>query len=95
MRNLLEFIVLHLVQHPEEVSVTETEEDGRFVYTIHVHEEDRGQVIGRRGRTIESIRTLARVRAMKEDVGIRIQMSDEADSADPDETDRDEADLDQ
>lgn len=76
MRNLIEFIVLHLVSHPESVVVTEEEIDGRWEYTIEVHEEDRGQVIGRGGRTIESIRTLAKVRAMKEDKGVRVSIAE-------------------
>lgn len=76
MRNLIEFVVLHLVSHPESVIVTEEEIDGRWEYTIEVHEEDRGQIIGRGGRTIESIRTLAKVRAMKENKGVRVSIAE-------------------
>ncbi len=74
MRNLIEFLVLHLVEHPEDVTVTEEEIDGFWQYTIDVNPDDRGQVIGRRGRTIDAIRTLARVRAMKEDKGVRVDI---------------------
>lgn len=74
MRNLIEFLVLHLVEHPEDVTVSEEELDGLWQYTIEVNPDDRGQVIGRRGRTIDAIRTLARVRAMKEDKGVRVDI---------------------
>lgn len=77
MRNLIEFLVLHLVQHPEEVVVTEVEEEGIFHYDVEVHPEDRGQLIGRGGRTIEAIRTLAKVRAMKEDKVVRVNVLDD------------------
>lgn len=79
MRNLIEFLVLHLVQHPDAVVVTEVEEDGVFHYDVEVHPEDRGQLIGRGGRTIEAIRTLAKVRAMKEDRIVRVNVLDDED----------------
>ncbi|MCD8484263.1 KH domain-containing protein [Candidatus Woesebacteria bacterium] len=82
MRNLIEFLVLHLVEHPEDVVVTEEEFDGLWQYTIEVHPDDRGQVIGRRGRTIDAIRTLARVRAMKEDKGVRVDIISDDDEID-------------
>jgi predicted RNA-binding protein YlqC (UPF0109 family) len=78
MRNLIEFVLLHLVSHPDEVEVEEVElEDGRLEYLLHVHPEDRGHVIGRNGRTIEALRTLVRVRAMKENKGVRITLFEE------------------
>ncbi len=88
MRNLIEFVLLHLVSHPEEVEVQEvTLEDGRVEYLLHVHPDDRGHVIGRSGRTIEALRTLVRVRAMKENMGVRISLAeDEAESAEEAET---------
>lgn len=78
MRNLIEFVLLHLVSHPDVVEVEELEgEDGRIEYLLHVHPEDRGHVIGRNGRTIEALRTLVRVRAMKENKGVRISLSED------------------
>lgn len=84
MRNLIEFLVLHLVEHPEDVTVTEEDIDGLWQYTIDVNPDDRGQVIGRRGRTIDAIRTLARVRAMKEDKGVRVDILSGDDDFDSD-----------
>ncbi len=84
MRNLIEFLVLHLVEHPEDVTVTEEEDNGLLMYTIDVHPDDRGQVIGRRGRTVDAIRTLARVRAMKEDKGVRVDIISDDEAEDED-----------
>lgn len=84
MRNLIEFVLLHLVSHPDEVQVEEFEtEPGRFEYVLHVHAEDRGHVIGRNGRTIEALRTLVRVRAMKENKGVRISLAEDENTAAP------------
>lgn len=78
MRNLIEFVLLHLVSHPDVVEVEEIEsEDGRTEFLLHVHPEDRGHVIGRNGRTIEALRTLVRVRAMKENKGVRISLAED------------------
>lgn len=85
MKNLLEFILLHIVQHPDAIEIEETETDQGMEYTIRVHPEDIGRVIGRRGRTIQAIRTLATVRAMKEDLRIRINVDDEG-SQEPEES---------
>jgi predicted RNA-binding protein YlqC (UPF0109 family) len=77
MRNFIEFVLVHLVQHPEDVEVIEHEEEGITFYDIKVNAEDRGQVIGRHGRTIESLRNLVKVRAMKENKRVRVQVLDD------------------
>lgn len=69
MKNLLEFILNRLVDHPDAVEVVESQDDRGFVYTIHVHEEDIARVIGKGGSVIQAIRNIAKVRAIKE--GIR------------------------
>ena len=81
MKNLLEFILNHLVDHPEDVRIDETEEEGLFVYTIHVHPEDMGKVIGKNGRIIQSIRNLAKVRAVKEHIRAHINIAEDGEGA--------------
>ena len=68
MKNLLEFILNHLVEHPDEVRVEESEGENGFTYTLFVHPDDMGRVIGKNGRIIQSIRNLAKVRAVKENI---------------------------
>ncbi|MCS7173897.1 MAG: KH domain-containing protein [Armatimonadetes bacterium] len=60
MRGLVEYVVRGLVDHPEAVRVEEAEGP---VLRVHVAPEDRGKVIGRQGRVIQALRTLARVAA--------------------------------
>ncbi|MCD6550915.1 KH domain-containing protein [Thermotoga sp.] len=58
MKELVERILRGIVKHPEEVVVVEFDEEGRKVYEIVVNEEDVGQVIGKDGRTIKSLKIL-------------------------------------
>ena len=65
MTELLEFLVRALVEDPEAVVVEELEEDGDLVYEITVAEDDRGRVIGRGGRVVNAIRTIAKAAAVR------------------------------
>lgn len=73
MQTLLEFILTHLVDNPDDVRVVETEQEGVFVYTLHVHADDIGKIIGKQGATIHAIRQLAKIRAVRD--GIRVSVT--------------------
>ncbi len=66
MKELVEFIAKEIASYPDEVKVTEEEEDGRIVLRLEVAPDDKGKVIGRQGRVAESIRVLLRVAAVKQ-----------------------------
>ena len=69
LKQLVEYIAQSIVTHPEEVVVTEEEnEPGRVFITLQVHPDDKGKVIGRQGRVAQSIRSLLRVAAVKNGV---------------------------
>ena len=69
LKQLVEYIAHSIVTHPNEVVVTEEEnEQGRVFITLQVHPEDKGKVIGRQGRVAQSIRSLLRVAAVKNGV---------------------------
>jgi predicted RNA-binding protein YlqC (UPF0109 family) len=65
MKNLLEEIAKALVDHPEDVHVTEVEGEQTTVLELRVRSEDLGKVIGRQGRTARAIRTLLSAAGMK------------------------------
>ena len=67
MKDLVEIIAKSLVDHPEQISVTETEEDGIIKIDLTVAPEDMGKVIGKQGRIAKSIRTVVKAAASKGD----------------------------
>jgi len=58
MKEFIEFIVKHLVDRPDEVRVNEIDGERTVVFELRVGDGDMGKVIGRRGQTAKSLRTL-------------------------------------
>jgi len=58
---LLEYVTPWLVENPDDLEIVEVEgERDGVVYEITLHPDDIGKVIGKRGRIIRALRTLAR-----------------------------------
>ncbi|MDD6039053.1 MAG: KH domain-containing protein [bacterium] len=65
MKELVEVIAKALVDHPEEVVVTETETDRSIVVELRVAQSDMGKVIGKQGRIAKAIRSVVKAAASK------------------------------
>lgn len=67
MKQLIEYIVSNIVNHPESVIITEeqTEDKEATKYLIKVDPEDVGRVIGKQGKVIKSIRQIVRIAAIQ------------------------------
>ena len=76
MKELLTYIVQNLVEKPDEVSVTEREANGETVFEVRVADGDMGKVIGRQGRVIKAIRTLARAAASSTNTHVDVELLD-------------------
>ncbi len=74
MKDLVELIVKELVTDKEAVEIVEDREGSEVNILIKVAEEDKGRVIGVRGNIINSIRTIARSAAIKENVKVNIKI---------------------
>ena len=58
MKELIDYIVRTLVDHPEEIDITEIEGERTIVYELRCNPDDVGKVIGKSGKTVGAIRTL-------------------------------------
>jgi predicted RNA-binding protein YlqC (UPF0109 family) len=70
MKELALFVVKKLVDKPEAVTVSESQDGDAAVLTVVVDETDKGKVIGRQGKVIKAIRAV--VGAAAEKAGRRV-----------------------
>jgi len=76
MKDLIETIVSALVDHPDDVQVMSREEDDRILYTLSVHKEDMGKVIGKQGRVAKAIRTVVYAAGSSQHKKIYLEISE-------------------
>ncbi len=65
MKELVEYIAKSIVNAPDDVQVTEEEDEQGIILNLQVADDDKGRVIGKQGRIAEAMRTLIRVKAAK------------------------------
>ena len=65
LKEVVETVAKALVDHPDEVTVTQIDEDATIVLELRVAPQDLGKVIGKQGRTARAMRTLLRAAGMK------------------------------
>lgn len=70
--DLVEYLVCAMVEDPDAVGLDVTDSDEGTLIEITCAEADAGRVIGRKGRTIKSIRTLAR--ALGQRIGTSVEV---------------------
>ena len=74
--DLVLFLAQKIVEDPATVRVEEIDSDGDLVLRLHVAEGDRGKVIGRRGRMVQSLRTLARAAGARSDRRVLLEIAE-------------------
>ncbi len=75
-KDLLEYIVKNLVTSPEQVEITEIQNDSRLVLKVKVSKADMGRVIGKEGRIIRSIREIIYAYAMKDSKKVSVDIEE-------------------
>ncbi len=65
MKDLIDYIARALVDHPEQVTVSEAEGNQTLVLELKVAKEDLGKVIGKQGRTARAMRTILNAASAK------------------------------
>ncbi|MCI8539026.1 MAG: KH domain-containing protein [Oscillospiraceae bacterium] len=76
MKELLTYIARNLVDNPDAVSVTESQDAGETVLELRVAPEDMGKVIGRQGRIAKEIRTVVRSVAQRQGKRVSVEIVD-------------------
>ena len=76
MKDLLLYIARSLVEHPDQVTVTEIGDSYDLTLELRVAPEDMGKVIGRQGRIAKEIRTVVRSYAQRTGVKVSVDIVD-------------------
>lgn len=73
-QQFIEYIVKSLVTHPDDVVVERRIDEKGVLLELTVHPEDLGRVIGKRGVTAQSLRTLLRALGTKNDARYNLKI---------------------
>ena len=74
MKEVVELIAKALVEHPEEVSVTEIEGENSVTLELRVADGDMGKVIGKQGKIAKAIRTVVKAAASMENMHVTVDI---------------------
>jgi predicted RNA-binding protein YlqC (UPF0109 family) len=76
MKEMIEYIVKALVDHPDQVKVNELAGERTLTYEVRVAEGDQGKIIGKDGRTAKAIRAIVDSAAKKMGKHARFEILD-------------------
>lgn len=76
MKDFLEYLAKSIVDKPESVIVSESNNEGFISLSLTVDPLDMGKVIGKGGRIIKALRDLVRILAVKESVRVNVVLTE-------------------
>jgi predicted RNA-binding protein YlqC (UPF0109 family) len=74
---VLEYLAKQLVDEPEGVVIDSTDRGHSVTYSITVAPDDMGKIIGKRGRVVQSIRTVVRAAGAREGIEVNVDVVDD------------------
>ena len=74
LSTVLANIAKSIVDHPDQVVVTQHEEGAEILLTLSVAEEDMGMIIGKRGKIAKAIRTVMRTVAKIDEKKVTVEI---------------------
>ncbi|HZJ18549.1 MAG TPA: KH domain-containing protein [Patescibacteria group bacterium] len=76
MKDILNYIITSIVEKPDDVNITENEQDEVVNLEIDVAKEDMGKVIGKSGKVIKAIRNIMKIPAIKQNKRIYVSLTE-------------------
>ncbi len=77
MKEFIEYIVKNLVDHPEKVQINEIGGSHTLIIELRAEKSDIGKIIGKKGKTINAIRTLLMSVASRNGLRVNLEILDE------------------
>jgi predicted RNA-binding protein YlqC (UPF0109 family) len=66
MKELIKYILNKIVDHPEDLKIESLQNEKSVTITAKLNPDDMGKIIGKGGKTINSIRSLVKILAAKD-----------------------------
>lgn len=76
MEDLIKLLVEPLVENPDEVKIERVEDGNNITFNVLVPQKDIAKVIGKEGRMVKAIKNLLKIRAIKENVFINLEIKE-------------------
>lgn len=77
MKELVLYLAKSLVSHPEEVEIREAQGESGMVFELRVAQDDLGRIIGKQGRTAQSLRTILSAAAARANRRVALEIIEE------------------
>lgn len=74
MSDLVRTIITPLVEHPEDIQISETSDGSVLTVEVRVAPDDMGRVIGKGGRVINAVRTVVKAAATKQNIKVFVEV---------------------
>lgn len=74
MEDLIKLLIDPLVSDPDKIKIEKSTTDNQIRFTVHVPKEDIAKVIGARGKMIKAIKSLVKIRAIKENQFVNLEV---------------------
>ena len=75
MKELVKVIAVSLVDHPDEIVVTEKETENPIILELHVAPDEMGKVIGKKDRIAKAIRTVIKAAASRDEKKVKVNLA--------------------
>lgn len=72
----LEYVVKAIVNHPEDVKIKRTVDEMGVLLSLKVHPDDMGQVIGKQGSVVRSLRNLVRIVGLRNHARVNLRVEE-------------------
>lgn len=83
MKQTLDYILNNILDEKTEFEINEEEQDGYLILKINAPKDQIGRIIGKNGRTINSIKNLLKIKAIKENKKIDVQVFEKESDRNP------------
>jgi uncharacterized protein len=79
MKEFVEYIVKNLVDHPDKVQINEIGGTHTLIIELSVEKSDVGKIIGKKGKTINAVRTLLMSVASRNGIRVNLEIIEDDD----------------